>query len=174
VRQLGWGQLLGPGDLGGADADPEHLKAIVAGKDAGTAADAAAHIEDPAASRQQIKAAPVRQLMHEIGFGLAEIPPSGWISVEAQVDVVPPKPLQQLVFRPAVVGGGHAGAALILPTLAQPKPRGQKQQQRQQQGRRRQQEGWQSGGQGHLLSPRAPPGSASRLSSSSSRSRKVS
>ena len=45
AAQPRWGQGAGPFDLGRADADPHHLEAVVAGKDSGAAADAAAHIQ---------------------------------------------------------------------------------------------------------------------------------
>ena len=52
--------------------------------------------------------------MHKGRLGLAKVHGSNrprWGAVVAEVDVLTPEVLQQLVVRPAVVGLGHAGAA---------------------------------------------------------------
>ena len=59
MGQVGGGEGLRPGDLGRTDADPQHLQAVVAGQDPGTAADAAAHIQHPSPGGQLVEAAPV-------------------------------------------------------------------------------------------------------------------
>ena len=45
--QAGGGQRRGAGDLGWTNADPKHVQTVIAGQDAGTAADAAAHVQHP-------------------------------------------------------------------------------------------------------------------------------
>ena len=48
-RQVRWGEVPCPGDLGRTDADAEDVETVVPGQDPGAATDAAAHVEHPAA-----------------------------------------------------------------------------------------------------------------------------
>ena len=119
-----WRQVCGPLDLGRADADAEHIEAVITGQDPGASTDAAAHIQHPAAGWKLIETTPSHQLMHKGFLGLAEINGSRGIAVMAQVHMIAPEPLQQAVIGPGVVGRGDTVSGFVAPIAAQPDQQG--------------------------------------------------
>ena len=108
------------GHLGCTDADAQHGEAVIPGQDPGTAADAAANIQNAAAGGQGIEMAPTHQGMNQIHLGGPEVAGPGGRAVMPQVHMVAPEVLQQGILCPAVVGASHAGGVLIGPITALP------------------------------------------------------
>ena len=119
AAQACWCEGAGPFNLQGADADTQDVEAVIAGQDAGAAADTATHVQHLGSGGELVEPAPAHQFMDEGPFGLAKVffPPVA-LRVVAQMDVVTPEPFQQLIAGPPVVGLGHAlGIAVAAPAL---------------------------------------------------------
>ena len=91
--QFGRREGRGAGHLGRADADAEHGEAVIPGKNSGTAADAAAHIQNAAAGGHGIEMAPTHQGMDQILLGGPEIAGPRRRAVMPQMHMLSPEVL---------------------------------------------------------------------------------
>ena len=100
-------QCTGPVNLLAADADAQHLEAVISGQNPCAAPNATTHVQEATAWRQLVKTGPVNHFMDQSRFAGPEILGLGRITVVAQMDVISPKALQETITGPVVVIDGN-------------------------------------------------------------------